>query len=324
MKKRMLIMCTLALAMLTSCGNSSSSSSKADETSKAESSSAAEESSSTADSAAEESSSAAESETEITELSDDETDATDATDVTSDADRETIYQVSLLQGLTLGDYYGSVSVKDLKEKGDTGIGTFEGVNGELVMVDGNVYRATSDGSVEEAPDDETIPFSNVTFFDADETEDISGISSIADVKKLLDEKVEKLGKNQFYMVRIDGKFKKMHARSELKQELPYKPLAEALATDQREFSWDDIEGTVVALYCPQYMEDLNAVGWHLHFISEDKKLGGHVLDLEVDTAKLKIDATQGFNMQLPDTEMFPTLDLTKDQSDDIKKVETKD
>ncbi len=310
MKKRMLIMCTLALAMLTSCGNSSSSSSKADETSKAESSSAAEESSS-----------AAESETEITELSDDET---DATDVTSDADRETIYQVSLLQGLTLGDYYGSVSVKDLKEKGDTGIGTFEGVNGELIMVDGNVYRATSDGSVEEAPDDETIPFSNVTFFDADETEDISGISSIADVKKLLDERVEKLGKNQFYMVRIDGKFKKMHARSELKQELPYKPLAEALATDQREFSWDDIEGTVVALYCPQYMEDLNAVGWHLHFISEDKKLGGHVLDLEVDTAKLKIDATQGFNIQLPDTEMFPTLDLTIDQSDDIKKVETKD
>ena len=310
MKKRMLIMCTLALAILTSCGNSSSSSSKADETSKAESSSAAEESSS-----------AAESETEITELSDDET---DATDVTSDADRETIYQVSLLQGLTLGDYYGSVSVKDLKEKGDTGIGTFEGVNGELIMVDGNVYRATSDGSVEEAPDDETIPFSNVTFFDADETEDISGISSIADVKKLLDERVEKLGKNQFYMVRIDGKFKKMHARSELKQELPYKPLAEALATDQREFSWDDIEGTVVALYCPQYMEDLNAVGWHLHFISEDKKLGGHVLDLEVDTAKLKIDATQGFNMQLPDTEMFPTLDLTIDQSDDIKKVETKD
>ena len=321
MKKRMLIMCTLALAMLTSCGNSSSSSSKADETSKAESSSAAEESSSTADSAAEGSSSAAESETEITELSDDET---DATDVTSDTDRETIYQVSLLQGLTLGDYYGSVSVKDLKEKGDTGIGTFEGVNGEHIMVDGNVYRATSDGSVEEAPDDETIPFSNVTFFDADETEDISGISSIADVKKLLDEKVEKLGKNQFYMVRIDGKFKKMHARSELKQELPYKPLAEALATDQREFSWDDIEGTVVALYCPQYMEDLNAVGWHLHFISEDKKLGGHVLDLEVDTAKLKIDATQGFNMQLPDTEMFPTLDLTIDQSDDIKKVETKD
>ena len=240
------------------------------------------------------------------------------------ADRETIYQVSLLQGLTLGDYNGSVSVKELKQKGDTGIGTFEGVNGELIMVDGTVYRAKSDGSIETAPDDETIPFANVTFFDSDEKQDISDVSSIADLKKLLDEKVEKLGKNQFYMVRVDGTFKKMHARSELKQEKPYKPLAEALATDQREFSWDNIEGTVVALYCPQYMKDLNAAGWHLHFVSKDKKYGGHVLELDVDKAELKIDSTQGFNMQLPDTEMFPTLDLTKDQSDDIKKVETKD
>ncbi|WP_028506167.1 acetolactate decarboxylase [Ruminococcus sp. FC2018] len=274
MKKKML-MCALALAMLTSCGDSSSSSEiKKDETPK--------------------------------------------------ADRETIYQVSLLQGLTLGDYYGSVSVKELKQKGDTGIGTFEGVNGELIMVDGTVYRAKSDGSIEAAPDDETIPFANVTFFDTDEKQDISGIANIADIKKLLDEKVEKLGKNQFYMVRIDGTFKKMHARSELKQEQPYKPLAEALKTDQREFSWDNIEGTVVALYCPQYMKDLNAAGWHLHFVSKDKKYGGHVLDLDIDSAELKIDCTQGFNMQLPNTEKFPSLDLTKDQSDDIKKVETKD
>ena len=123
MEKKRLIILTLAAAMLTACGDSSSASeSKKDETPK--------------------------------------------------ADRETIYQVSLLQGLTLGDYNGSVSVKQLKQKGDTGIGTFEGVNGELIMVDGTVYRAKSDGSVETAPDDETIPFANVTFFDTDEKQDI--------------------------------------------------------------------------------------------------------------------------------------------------------
>ena len=239
------------------------------------------------------------------------------------ADRETVFQVSLLQGLTLGDYYGSITVNELKQNGDTGIGTFEGVNGELIMVDGTVYRALSDGSIETAPDDETIPFANITFFDTDENQDISGVQSIDALKELLNEKINALGKNRFYMVRIDGAFKKVCARSELKQNEPYKPLAEALKTDQREFNWNNIEGTVVALYCPEYMNDLNAVGWHMHFISSDKSKGGHLLDIDIDNANVRIDSTQGFNMLLPETKMFQTLDLTVDQSDDIKNVETK-
>lgn len=247
---------------------------------------------------------------------------TNTTAKTETAGRETIFQVSLLQSLTLGDYYGSVTVKELKEKGDTGIGTFEGVNGELVMVDGVVYRAKSDGSVEVAPDDETIPFSNVTFFDVDATEEISGISNINDLKSYLNGKVNEFGKNNFYMVRIDGAFNNVFARSELKQEEPYKTLADALSTDQREFNFENTSGTVVGLYCPEYMKELNAAGWHFHFVSEDKQNGGHVLDLDIDSAQLKWDNTQGFNMLLPDTQMFPTLDLTTDQSEDIKKVET--
>ena len=239
------------------------------------------------------------------------------------ADRETVFQVSLLQGLTLGDYYGSITVNELKQNGDTGIGTFEGVDGELIMVDGTVYRALSDGSIETAPDDETIPFANITFFDTDENQDISGVQSIDALKELLNEKINALGKNRFYMVRIDGAFKKVYARSELKQNEPYKPLAEALKTDQREFNWNNIEGTVVALYCPEYMNDLNAVGWHMHFISSDKSKGGHLLDIDIDNANVRIDSTQGFNMLLPETKMFQTLDLTVDQSDDIKNVETK-
>ena len=253
-----------------------------------------------------------------------DTQPTNTVTKTEATDRETIFQVSLLQGLTLGDYYGSVTVKELKEKGDTGIGTFEGVNGELVMVDGVVYRAKSDGSVEVAPDDETIPFSNVTFFDVDATEEISGISNINDLKSYLNGKVNEFGKNNFYMIRIDGAFKNVYARSELKQEEPYKTLAEALSTDQREFNFENTSGTVVGLYCPEYMKELNAAGWHFHFVSEDKQNGGHVLDLDIDSAQLKWDNTPGFNMLLPDTKKFPTLDLTTDQSEDIKKVETND
>ena len=119
-----------------------------------------------------------------------------------------------------------------------------------------------------------------------------------------------------------GTFKNVFARSELKQEEPYKTLAEALSTDQREFNFTETKGTVVGLFCPEYMKDLNAAGWHFHFVSEDKQKGGHVLDLDIDNAELKWDNTKGFNMLLPDTKKFPTLDRTTDQSQDIKKVET--
>ncbi len=237
-------------------------------------------------------------------------------------DREVINQVSLLQGLTLGDYNGSITAKQLKEKGDIGIGTFDALNGELIMLDGAVYRAASDGSVEEVPDDETIPFSNVTFFDDDETFDIADIKNVDDLKAALNKKVDDLGSNQFYFVKVEGNFSKMNVRSEYAQEEPYKPLATVLETDQTFFDYENISGTIVGLYCPDYMNDLNAVGWHFHFISDDKEKGGHVLDLATDTAKVKMDMTSSFAMILPDNEMFSNFDLTVDQSDDIKRVET--
>lgn len=241
---------------------------------------------------------------------------------TVDQGRDVMYQVSLLQGLTYGDYYGSIPVSELKQKGDIGIGTFDGLNGELIMVDGVVYRAAGDGSVEVVSDEETIPFSNVTFLDSDETKDLKAISDFNALCAELDKLVEERGKNRFYMIRIDGTFQAANLRSEYAQEEPYKPLVEVLEYDQTFFDYENIEGTVVGLYCPPYMSDLNAVGWHMHFISKDKTKGGHVLGLSIDEATLTWDDTDTFEMQIPQNEMFAGFDLTVDQTEDIKKVET--
>ena len=83
------------------------------------------------------------------------------------ATAESIYQVTLLQSLAQGYFDGSMTVADLKEHGDTGIGTFDGLNGEMIVLEGVVYQATGDGSVVVPADDETVPFSNVTFFEED-------------------------------------------------------------------------------------------------------------------------------------------------------------
>ena len=134
--------------------------------------------------------------------------------------------------------------------------------------------------------------------------------------------VEENGKNLFYFVKMSGTFEKMNVRSEIKQEKPYKPLDKALETDQREFNYDNITGTVVALYCPDYMGGLNTPGWHFHFISDDKTKGGHLLDLQFAKATAEYDATPGFDMCLTDNGDFQKMELSKDVSDAIKKVET--
>ena len=240
----------------------------------------------------------------------------------SSAQREVINQVSLLQGLTFGDYNGSVPVGQLKELGDTGIGTFDALNGELIMLKGIVYRAAHDGTIEAVADDETVPFSNVTFFDTDEVVKLNGIDGINVLKSELDRKVSELGVNRFYMIMAEGTFSTIQVRSEFSQTKPYQPLAKVLETDQTFFDYENIKGTVVGLYCPEYMSDLNAVGWHFHFISDDRMAGGHVLNLSAGELNVSIDRTDSFSMVLPDNEMFNSFDLTIDQSEDIKKVET--
>lgn len=240
----------------------------------------------------------------------------------NDTDRETIYQVALLQSLTQGYFDGIITVGELKEHGDTGIGTFEGVNGEMIVLDGTVYQALGDGTVKEADDSETVPFSNVTFFETDGSVTLSDITDINTLKEQLNAAVEKQGGNMFYMIKISGNFEKMYVRSEWKQEKPYRTLDEALSTDQTEFHYENINGTIVGLYCPDYMSGLNATGWHFHFVSEDHSKGGHILDLTFDKAEAVYDTTPTFAMCLSDNGEFQGMELSKDVSEAIKQVET--
>lgn len=236
--------------------------------------------------------------------------------------REALYQVSLLQSLTEGDFEGSVTVGELKTHGDTGIGTFDGLNGELVMLDGEVWQAAGDGSVNLMDDAATIPFGNVTFLDSDVTLDVSGAASFEDLLKQLDGRVAELGVNNFYAVRIDGTFEKMNVRSEYKQEKPYPTIVEALAADQTFFDLEQVEGSMVGVYCPPYAADMNSAGWHFHFVTADRTQGGHVLDCVVNKAMATIDLTKEFDLALPSSQKFEGADFTVDRSADVKKAET--
>ncbi len=242
--------------------------------------------------------------------------------VLGEEDREVLYQAALLQSLAQGYYDGFVTVGDLKKHGDTGIGTFDGLNGEMIVLDGTVYRAAGDGSVVIPADDETVPFSNVTFFDEDGSFRLEGTKDMAELKDVLDGPVSGHGRNLFCMVRITGTCSFIRVRSEDAQEKPYGQLDTVLAASQREFTCENIRGTLVGLFCPDYMRGLNSAGWHLHFLSEDRTLGGHVLEVSIAEAEASFDMTPGFAMILPEAEAFQALDLAKDMDEAIGRAET--
>jgi len=237
------------------------------------------------------------------------------------ADRECVAQVALLQSLAQGYFGGTVTAGQLRALGDTGIGTFKGLNGEMIVLDGTVYQALGDGRVVVVPDTEIIPFSNVTFFDKDISVKLADIADKAALEAVLNRTVQEKGANSFYMIKIHTEFPSILFRSEYGSEEPYPTLVEALKDKQTEFTEKNIKGTLVGLYCPSYMGELNSVGWHFHFLSDDKQKGGHILELSIKEGTAYLDQTDKFAMILHNDKKFHDLNLAKDMKEDIRSAE---
>src|SRR5215510_12019818 len=78
--------------------------------------------------------------------------------------RHTLYQVSTATALVEGIYQGAVRIGTLREHGDLGLGTFENLDGEMVILNGHFFQVRSDGSVRECDDDVLSPFAVITHF----------------------------------------------------------------------------------------------------------------------------------------------------------------
>ena len=234
---------------------------------------------------------------------------------------DSMYQVSLLQAFMHGEYDGVVKVGDLKKHGDIGLGTFEGVNGEMIVLDGVVYQAAADGSINVMKDDEKIPFATVTKFDEDGNITNITASNFDDLTGQLNKTIEEYGTNNMYVIKIKGDFSNITVRSVEKQEKPYKEFTDVAAVDQKVFNHTDQTGTLVAVYFPEYMNELNMHGWHLHFLSDDKTKGGHVLGFNGLKGSAQIDEIHEFNMILPSDDTFAKMNFTEDMTNKISSVE---
>lgn len=146
--------------------------------------------------------------------------------------------------------------------------------------------------------------------------------TLDELKQVLDQTVQKNGKNSFYIVKVAGRFESIQVRSEYAQQKPYLPLDQVMETDQVIFNDSNVSGTVIGLYCPDYMDKLNTPGWHFHFLSDGATQGGHVLSLIMKEGTVSYDRTDQFLMVLPTHSAFQSLDLAVDLSEAIQQAET--
>lgn len=232
-------------------------------------------------------------------------------------DHGTLFQVSTTGALVEGIYDGVVSVGTLKEHGDFGLGTFADLNGEMVGVDGHFFQARSDGTVGEAPTDALVPFAVVTHFRAERTAVIAQCPSFAELEAKLDAMRDSA--NVFFAFRVDGIFDSVKTRIACKT-TPDTKLVDA-AAHQAEFEYKDIEGTLVGFWTPHYARTVNVPGYHLHFLSKDRRVAGHLLDCRAKTLRAQLQHEADFRIAVPETAHFLKADLTRDGSVDLETAE---
>ena len=222
----------------------------------------------------------------------------------------------------LGYSRAVVPVSELLKHGDIGLGTFEDVNGEMIVADGECWRATEDGTVWRAEPDMGVPFASVAKAGYSVDFEIEGIKDIGELKELLTLKIEEdFGLNSMHIVRIDGEFDRVCARSESAYRSHHVDLKDILSKTQRDFMFENIAGTLVGIYYPDYMDGINAPGWHVHFLSEDRTKGGPVFDLELARGRIRLAKINKIEIQLPSEPAFDTYSLKEASGSDIKKVE---
>lgn len=234
-----------------------------------------------------------------------------------DVSHRTLFQVSTSSALVEGVYQGAVTVGVLRRHGNLGLGTFELLDGEMVVVDGHFFQVKSDGAVHPVPDNVLTPFAAVTDFEPDASTELAECPDLGTLTARFDGL--RSSPNVFYALRVDGRFDYVKTRAMCKTEEGV-PLAQAAAM-QPEFEFGDVEGTMVGFWSPEYAKAFNVPGYHLHFISADRQHGGHLLGCRGRGLKLQIQTEANVQVALPETEDFLKADLAKDPTAALKFAE---
>ena len=208
---------------------------------------------------------------------------------------DTLHQIEPVTSLMQGRYDGYTPYSDIMKWGDFGIGTFHQIDGEMVALDGVFYQIASDGRVYQVQPNQKTPYASVHFFNPAQTHKIEHIQNMKDLSQVLDQLIK--NPNQLVGIKIHVQSESIQLRSPKAQLPPYASLQNVLAT-QSIFNYKNDQGTLVGYYSPSVLGQLIVPGYHFHYISDDRKRGGHVLDVQIQSATVFLDPIQHFTLHM--------------------------
>ena len=236
---------------------------------------------------------------------------------TLEIDHSTLFQVSTSTALVEGVYGGVVTIGELKQHGSFGLGTFEGLDGEMLALEGRYYQVLGNGTVREASDHARAPFAVVTEFRAERRFTVDRAESFDDLSAQLD-RGRDTG-NLFFAVRIDGHFSHVRTRALCKTASGVSLVA--ATAHQPEFALTEVTGTAVRFWTPLYARTINVAGWHFHFVTDDRTGGGHLLDCQGANLRVQMQDLADVRIAMPETAAFLQADLSQDPSQELDLAE---
>ena len=234
-----------------------------------------------------------------------------------DSEGYPIYLCAPVNALVEGVYEERIPYAEIKKHGDFGLGTFDSLDGEMVMLDGDIYQITADGRVRQPDEAGFTPFACVTFYQPAAHDKLIGPSAYEDFLAWLEGLLP--SPNIFYALRIEGKFSYVRVRSVPKQEC-YRPLVE-VTKDQPVFEYTDVEGTLAGFFTPSFLSSLSVPGLHLHFLSSDFQCGGHLLECHTNGIRAGVQFIYSVELGLPMRVDYLTLDFQRDIAEDLDRAE---
>lgn len=224
---------------------------------------------------------------------------------------DTFFQYSNWRAFVNRVFDGDLTVKQMVERGDIGLGSYDFLDGEMIMVDSVPYRIREDGEVTVAKDDDQLVYVNATHFEADVSQTFKSVGNYEEFRGRLNSQLG--SKNYFYAFRVNATFSNIKLGGLNKQKKPFDKGLDVLIPNRPVFESEKVKGTMIGFFCPDFIGDINVAGYHFHFISDDRKLGGHVMEFESATdISVEIDRMRSYQFLLPATEEYSKVDPKKE------------